>query len=107
LTFTNACSQPGIVEASTNALLPNDSGEDEQEHHALHGARRAHRHADPDRDPGEREGEADREAQQRGDVGQERTAVLLRGLARLLLGGVHSEHVGGLGDAVDASIGRP
>src|SRR6185312_6620340 len=26
LTFTNACSQPGIVEACTNALLPNDSG---------------------------------------------------------------------------------
>ena len=26
LTFTNACSQPGIVEAWTNALLPNDSG---------------------------------------------------------------------------------
>ena len=26
MTFTNACSQPGIVEACTNALLPNDSG---------------------------------------------------------------------------------
>ncbi len=26
LTFTNACSQPGIVEVCTNVLLPNDSG---------------------------------------------------------------------------------
>src|SRR5579863_9726474 len=25
-TFTNACSQPGIVETRTNVLLPNDSG---------------------------------------------------------------------------------